>query len=291
MMDDVNWKTDSPEFKNLVLFFVITFTWSWTIWFVMNQGWIPIPEGIGTNDVDITGLLKVLPILILSPFGPTIAALTLSYRSHGREGLRKIWKNLTYWRISPKWFAVILLLQPMYFLVIRLISHLQGVIQPTPEWFTQPLVILEVLVLGVLHGGLSEEIGWRGYALPRLQSRFNASESSLIMGVLEGLWHVPLAVSSWGPISGLIILVLILWQTIASFWRAWIFNNTNGSIFAAVLFHAVQNTAPTIVPVNVFVAPWIPDLIYVPLILLIVGYSIVGIILGLFGYKEMIRGT
>jgi membrane protease YdiL (CAAX protease family) len=237
--------------------------------------------------VDIGALLKVLPIVILSPFGPTIAALSLTYHSKGREGLKKIWKNLTYWRISPKWFAAILLLPPMYFLVIRVISHLQGVIQPTPEWYTQPLVILELFVLGVLHGGLSEEIGWRGYALPRLQSRFNASESSLIMGVLEGLWHVPLAVSSWGPNSGLIIIVLILWQTISSFWRTWIFNNTNGSIFAAVLFHAVQNTASTIAPVNVLVASWIPDLIYVPLILLIVGYCIVGIILALFGYKEM----
>jgi hypothetical protein len=77
----------------------------------MNQGWIPIPEGVGTSDVDIGALLKVLPIVILSPFGPTIAALSLTYHSKGREGLKKIWKNLTYWQISPKWFAAILLLR------------------------------------------------------------------------------------------------------------------------------------------------------------------------------------
>jgi len=119
--------------------------------------------------------------------------------------------------------------------------------------------------------------------------RFNAFESSLILGLLEGLWHAPLTIFSWDPRSGMTIVALILWQTIATFWRTWIFNNTNGSIFALVLFHAVQNTASVIVPMNVLEASWIPDLIYVPLILLVVGYSVTGFILALFGHKEMIR--
>jgi len=289
MVNDVKWKTDSPEFRNLVVFFVIAFVWSWTIWFALDLGWVPLPEGIGTKDVDLGALLKVLPIVVLSPFGPTVSASLLTYRSEGREGLRKIWKSLTNWRISQRCLAVVLLMQPMFFTVIRLISHFQGVTQPTPEWYTQPIIILEFMFLGLLHGGLSEEIGWRGYALPRLQLRFNAFESSLILGLLEGLWHAPLTIFSWDPRSGMTIVALILWQTIATFWRTWIFNNTNGSIFALVLFHAVQNTASVIVPMNVLEASWIPDLIYVPLILLVVGYSVTGFILALFGHKEMIR--
>jgi membrane protease YdiL (CAAX protease family) len=113
-------------------------------------------------------------------------------------------------------------------------------------------VIMDVSSIGMMvlifftqaiHGGLSEEPGWRGFALPRLQGRFSPLTSSIILGVLWAVWHAP---ARFGGIEAktledtLVEWVLILFITVI---MTWFYNRTEGSILVTALFHASMNTA------------------------------------------------
>jgi membrane protease YdiL (CAAX protease family) len=113
-------------------------------------------------------------------------------------------------------------------------------------------VIMDVSSIGMMvlifftqaiHGGLSEEPGWRGFALPRLQGRFSPLTSSIILGVLWAVWHAP---ARFGGIEAktledtLVEWVLILFVTVI---MTWFYNRTEGSILVTALFHASMNTA------------------------------------------------
>ena len=90
MPSHLHWKRESLELRNLILFFVIAFGWSWAIWFGLMNNWIPLPQGIGTPDVNLVELAKVFPMLILSPFGPTIAAFLMTFFTEGRAGVKQL---------------------------------------------------------------------------------------------------------------------------------------------------------------------------------------------------------
>ena len=285
MTGSTYWKRDSPEPRNLILFFMIAFGWSWIIWFGMINEWIPMPQG---PNLSLIEYVKFLPIALLSPFGPTIAAFLMTFLTEGKTGIKQLWSRFWNRNLQKEWLIILILLQPVYFLVFRILGQAIGTPQPTIAWISSPLLIVESLVVNTIHGGLSEEFGWRGYALPRLQARFSAFWASLILGLFEGLWHYPLIVWPTDPRYRMSLIMLILWQTIATYFRTWIFNNTNGSILAAVIFHAVQNTASIIVPASGFVISWLPHDPYVPPALIIVGYIFVLVILLASNPRDMI---
>jgi membrane protease YdiL (CAAX protease family) len=113
-------------------------------------------------------------------------------------------------------------------------------------WPDQPWNFIPPLIFnGLIHGGRSEEFGWRGYVLPRFQAKWNALVSSLVLGAIWGAWHLPLLKA--GMSSQNSVAELILWQTLVSIFFTWVFNNTNGSVLAVVLFHAMANGSGDIV--------------------------------------------
>ncbi len=110
--------------------------------------------------------------------------------------------------------------------------------------FSNPMVVIFApLVILFTAGPLQEEFGWRGYALPRLQRSYNALVSSLILGVVWWLWHLPLVFIPGKfmvndlPLFGLLGVEIIL----TSILFTWIYNNSGGSVLAALLFHTMMN--------------------------------------------------
>jgi membrane protease YdiL (CAAX protease family) len=93
-------------------------------------------------------------------------------------------------------------------------------------------------------GGINEESGWRGFALPRLQARYSVLASSLIVGVLWALWHLPydLAQENWRGSLAWFLEYRLFWRVIFGVILTWLYNRTNGSLLAPVLFHPVMNT-------------------------------------------------
>ena len=239
-------REEKLEGRNLIVFFLIAFAWSWLWWFLFIAGVLNMPADVGVAGTAPSRFSPVLLIVLIMPFGPTLAAFLMTAWTRGRQGVRALWKRFWNRSLSWRWLLVALLIWPLLRLVTNLVGRIAGYNLPLWVYPDQPWILVFPFLAGILHGGLSEEFGWRGYALPRLQARWNALTSSLILGVIEGLWHAPLLLMA-GQRHEKNVFELVFWMTLAIILRTWIFNNTNGSLLAAVLTHAMGNTASDIV--------------------------------------------
>ena len=218
--------------QSLLTFFVLSYIISWAVW---------IPLALSSQ--------HSRALLILGGFGPTLSALLLTLITNGRAELRALLKRLLIWRVGIFWYlfgflgtAIIgLLAMGLHFLLEGAIPEFKD----PAQWYLVIPVFLYVLFFSVL----GEEIGWRGYALPRLQADHNALAASLIVGVIWGFWHVPL----WwmrGNFHQMIRLTLFVAQIVAlAILYTWIYNNTQGSLLIAHLFHAASNTTLGVLPI------------------------------------------
>ena len=154
-------KQNKSKKRNLWLFFVIAFAWSWSFW---------MPE-----------VLMGVSLYVAS-FGPTVAAFLLTYINEGRNGTKELLKRGLDFRFRKIWFVPIFLLMSAIVGFSLLLAVLSG--EPVPEIavLSQPWVIIPAFFYILFLGGpLQEEFGWRGYALDRLQEKYNALVSSVIL--------------------------------------------------------------------------------------------------------------
>ena len=168
-------------------FFLISHGWSWACW--------SIPVIRGEDAWAYPNLL----FIYLGGLGPPLAALVMSSLTQGRAALTELLLRVVdIRRISLRWYAVIFLLIPLVTLGAITIGLLTGVPAETIgterllEWIAHPLHLISSVVFIFVFGPLPEEIGWRGYALDRLQERWNALTASVILGAAWGAWHIPL---------------------------------------------------------------------------------------------------
>ncbi len=243
-------KAKAFEGRNLVYFFLIAFGWTWLWWWVLFlSGWVTVPEGVGTSNAKFGAGADVLILILvaLSPFGPTIAGFVLTALNEGKAGVKALWKRFWNLKIKWVWLLVIFLWWPFLRLMTNLVGQVAAgesfplLVYPDKVWMFIPPLIVSTFI----NGGMSEEFGWRGYALPRLQVKFNALTASIILGIIEGLWHYPLIViGTWWQTS---VVLLLLWFIITDICRTWIFNNVGGNLFAMMLFHGMGNVQSDII--------------------------------------------
>jgi len=223
--------------RSLWLFFLFAYAFSWLFW---------MPEALAANGVAIPiGISKFLA----SPFnpaafGPLIAALVLAFLDEGWKGAIGLLKRGLDFRFKKVWLLPILLLPPLIFAGAILLSVFTGATPLDSSVLSNPILAIVAPVMILLTAGpLQEEFGWRGYALPRLQRRFNALVSSLILGVLWWLWHLPLVFIPGKFMVGSLLLFAALVGEIVltSILFTWVYNNTGGSVLAVMLFHTSMN--------------------------------------------------
>ncbi|MEM1582568.1 MAG: type II CAAX endopeptidase family protein [Candidatus Bathyarchaeia archaeon] len=254
------------ESSNLLLFFLIAFAWSWFFWFL--QMW-------GLN-------------LFVAPFGPFVAAFLLTFRNEGKLGVKELFKKGFDPRIGKTWYVPIFLLMPIIAGFSLLLAWLSERTIPELTALSQPwLVLWNFVYIFFLEGPFEEEFGWRGYALPRLQMRHTALVSSIVLGIIWAIWHLPLNFMAQPPgpqYEAAIGMLLgsIVTMTFMSILFTWIYNNTGGSVFAALLFHTMVNLS-TYVVFPVF------ETQTGPLYYLILMIAVAIIILVVFGAKRMAR--
>jgi membrane protease YdiL (CAAX protease family) len=194
-----------------------------------------------------TGLAEKL--FFLGTFGPGLAAILVTALISGGVGIRKLLGSLLIWRVGIQWWLVALFLPALIYLVaVYLISLFGGPDVDLSHY--QPLyTIIPIIIMVTLLNGVGEELGWRGFMLPRCQSRYNALVSSLIVGFFWGLWRAPVYFidgtaqsmlrSQVGIWMGLLLFTL---STIAiSVTYTWLFNNTRGSVLIAAFLHGANN--------------------------------------------------
>ncbi|HYG56634.1 MAG TPA: CPBP family intramembrane glutamic endopeptidase, partial [Symbiobacteriaceae bacterium] len=124
--------------------------------------------------------------------------------------------------------------------------EMPGQVAGLSPWVLAPILFLVNVFLG---GALCEELGWRGFMLPRLQERYGPARASLVLGVTWGLWHLPLFFIA-GTVQSRIPFLLFLLSTCASsFLFTWVSDRGRGSVLLAVLLHAAINTTASVAPV------------------------------------------
>lgn len=185
-------------------------------------------------------LLAVLPAYVVS------GAFS---RSHGvREYLRTL--------VRPKgnliWYLIALLTFPAVQLLGVLITRVFGAAVEIDTGGHSTRAVIAVAVLTFLHGfffagGINEESGWRGFALPRLQSRYCPLVAASIVWVFWALWHLPYDLAS-GDSAAQILENRVFFNFLWSILFAWVYNRSKGSILAAALFHPAMNTSGGMLP-------------------------------------------
>jgi len=179
---------------------------------------------------------------------PLLVAVALVYSTRGREGRRDYWRRvIDVKRISKEWVAVILLIVPALTglgVLLDLLLAGRGA-QVDVRFAEKPLSILPFALFALLFGPLPEELAWRGYGLDRLQESWNALASSLILGLVWALWHLPLffiAGSYQSRLVGSPFCWLFPVQVVAlSVVLTWIYNHNRHSTLSAVLLHFMVN--------------------------------------------------
>jgi uncharacterized protein len=181
-------------------------------------------------------LLQFSPLVgLLGLFGPAAAALIVAALSGGKAGARELLLRTVRWRVKLRWYVIALVLPAVLALVALGIYVLAG--RPS----SLPLGRVSVLDLIVFVLVIGEELGWRGYAFPRLVERFSPRTASLVLGLLWGAWHLPTFVIASMPQYGRPFVAFLIMTMSYAVLLGWAFRHTGGSVLIATLFHGAIN--------------------------------------------------
>ena len=182
-------------------------------------------------------------------FGPSVAALLVTAAIGGRTAVKALLGRLVLWRVPARWYLFV-------FLGIPAIFTLGIVMVPGAVASFRPPSLMELLVVPglvaflytiVFGGPLFEEPGWRGFALPRMQTRWGPLLGTVVLGVLWAAWHFteyltdPGFAATNGGLTPQGLGVFVLAEVSFSIIITWVFNHTQGSLFIAILLHAMIN--------------------------------------------------
>ena len=241
----------------LASFFALTYAVSWILW-------IPL---VVSGDVPPSG--PTGPGLVLAGLGslvPSAVAILLIAVLDGEAGVRKLLRRLLMWRVGVGWYVAVVLLSTLALGAVGLSILLGG---DTPDLdVTIPAVVI-MFVLFIFPGSAGgEEIGWRGFALPHLQTDRSALRASVGLGVARGVWHLPLFLIGADILPSGAFSAWVLLTVAASVVYTWMYNGTGGSLLIVVLYHAASNLPLTLLldPLEGQIAQ--PFLIYVALTIL-----------------------
>jgi membrane protease YdiL (CAAX protease family) len=205
--------------------------------------------------VDVLGSHGILPfrvpvaLWLVMGYMPTLAAVVVTNVTQGREGVRALLKKLLITRVGLRWYLFAIFGLAGVAIAAIVLSNLFGnsadvPIIPAEMMAAGPIALIVNAVLGFLLRGIlnGEELAWRGAALPRLQAKYNALTSSLILSIPWILFHLPLFFTRGATQADMSFIGYAVQLAAVSILFTWLYNNTRGSVFLAYLMHAAFNT-------------------------------------------------
>jgi membrane protease YdiL (CAAX protease family) len=256
----------------LAIFLVLSYGLTWALW-------IPL---VILRDA-ASGPYNTIAILLGSNI-PSAVAIVLTAAGLGKTATRKLLGRLLIWRVGWRWYLVLLAPTALVIGTITLVAVTRG--GPTAA-LAMPLLnaIFFVAFMTFPGSAAGEEIGWRGFALPRLQFRHTALTASLVVGSLHGLWHLPLWLNGNvdHPLS---LYPAFLIQALAlAVIYTWLYNNTKGSLLLVVLFHTATNAPLTLVLLPLGIENWVLPF------WLMAGFTVVAalVVVAVFGPSRLSR--
>ncbi len=214
----------------------ITFVVAWIISALIIVSYYVTNEQIDITPllVIISGVIALLPAFVVSSFFSSI------------PGIKNLLATYIRPRGAPGYYLLALVLFPIIWLLGTLVSRALGMKNPVSDYFTLDIelvvTILFFFLMNCIHGGLSEEPGWRGFALPRLQVKFSPLVASLILGVFWAVWHAPARFGGVAAMSLEDTLINFMIIALVTVIFTWFYNRTKRSILAPALLHASMNT-------------------------------------------------
>src|ERR671921_954985 len=187
----------------------------------------------------------LIPFWTFAAFSPLVAALIVIPVTQGVAGLKVLGLRMIRWRVRWYWYVVAI---GVPLAVVGLVVGLNvalGASVPSLAGVGSVSTILMMFAVRLINpgdGALGEEPGWRGVALPGLQSTLSPLVSTLILGVLVTVWHAPLLLLEEGLLQPSIIVGFLLGTFTVTFFYTWLFNHTGGSVLMSIVSHAVQGT-------------------------------------------------
>jgi uncharacterized protein len=220
--------------------------------FAISWGGILLVVGLGPGGIPATKeqVGALMPFMLLALFtGPSVAGLVMTGLVYGREGFRHLLTRMTRWRVGARWYALALLTAPLLVTATLLALSLTSP-EFLPSIFTSDdkvRLLLFGIGWGLVGGGLLEELGWTGFAVPTLlRQRHGVLATGLFVGVLWGLWHFLITFWASGTSSGALSLAgflpaVLFYVGSLSAYRVlmvWVYDRTGESMFVAMLMHA-----------------------------------------------------
>ena len=217
------------------IYFALTLIFTWgCMALAVYPGSFPITD----EQFETSGALVYVAMLV----GPSVAGILLTGFLDGRAGLRVLFSRLTKWRVNVRWYSVALLTAPILITTTLFALTLTSTeFQPAIVKSENIAAVLFPAIAAGLAVGLFEELGWTGFAVPRLKQRFGVINTGLIVGIVWGAWHFP---PFWkgDTFSSALPFILLLGQLFS--WlppyrilMVWVYNRTE-SLLVSVLMHA-----------------------------------------------------
>lgn len=237
----------SPARRELLAFFALAYAISWSQW---------LPLLVAGRVVDRGPDPSHFPGL----FGPLVAAFAVTAVTCGRAGTVDLLRRMVRWRVHPGWYLAAL--SPLGFGAIGLLS-LRAIGQPLPDAadfgrmggiadLPPALLFLALIPLN----GYAEEVGWRGFALPRLQQGRSALVASVLLALPWALWHLPMfaVLESYRGMEPAMFPGFLLGLACGSLVLAWLYNGSGGSLLLVALYHGGLNLMAGTVAARGFLA-------------------------------------
>ena len=224
-------------------FFIFVLCWTWFFWILAGVQGISAHSALG------------IALVVVGLLGPMLGGIGFTYLTQDTEGWREYWSRIVDpKRIPARWYLAIFLFVPCLMAIALLLdiavngnAVLAQIGKRVSPFIATPFTVVPFLLRVVIYGPFPEELGWRGYVLDRLQAKWNALISSLILGAVWALWHLPLfyikdmnphySQGAWSLWFWLFMVEVVSTAVIYT----WIFNNTRRSTLAAILFHFLSN--------------------------------------------------
>ena len=223
-------------------FFLITFAWSWILWaplVLASLRIIPVPEQLQSA--------LVLPAIVLGAFGPLAGALTALRHERGKGFSRKYLKSFLDINLGWKAYVIPVIIFGGSTFAAWILPELFGekrlsILLPS-IWVYFPCLLFMIFLCGG-----QEEFGWRGYALPILESRFGIWLANMIMGITWAFWHAPLWFITGTSQNYMNFGGFILLMTGYSFILSWIREISGNRPFSGLYAHGLANSLISIMP-------------------------------------------
>jgi len=215
-------------------FFLLTFALSWTCF-----GALAVLARSGSMGV------AGYALLLAGTFAPSIVAVWLTYRERGSTGVTALLERILRWQVGARWYLFAVALFPAVKLAVAITYCVLTGGWPRFGNESPAIILVAMAVSTPFQAG--EEVGWRGYALPRMAGRLGFGLASVVLGAVWGLWHLPLFFVP-GEDYGQPFFVFTMGTTALSVAIAWLYVNTKESLLLTMLMHSAVNQTVGIVP-------------------------------------------